>query len=103
MLLDNQREFIWFRTIRAKPGMDEETLDRLKTLSQRFAPPAAMLRYALAAGLNGRKNEAARNLALICHMWPKRNCDEGRASWIALQKQYPQLTSIPFPGLSPQE
>ena len=103
MLLDNQREFIWFRMTRAKPGMDEETLDRLKTLSQRFAPPAAMLRYALAAGLNGRKNEAARNLALICHMWPKRNCDEGRASWIALQKQYPQLTSIPFPGLSPQE
>lgn len=103
MLLDNQREFIWFRMTRAKPGMDEETLDRLKTLSQRFAPPAAMLRYALAAGLNGRENEAARNLALICHMWPTRNCDEGRASWIALQKQYPQLTSIPFPGLPPHK
>jgi O-antigen ligase len=101
-LLDNQREFIWFRMTHAKPGMDENTLDRLKTLSQRFAPPAAMLRYALAAGLNGRKADAERNLRLICHMWPARNCDEGRASWALLQKQYPQLNDIGFPSVPPR-
>jgi O-antigen ligase len=102
-LLDNQREFLWFRSMRATPGLSAETLDRMKILSQRFAPPAAMLRYALAAGLNGREDEAERNLALICHMWPKRNCHEGRASWLILQKQYPQLTSIPFPSLAPHD
>lgn len=100
LLLDNQRELLWFRSMRAAPGMSEETLDRMKTLSRRFAPPAAMLRYALAAGLNGRKADAMRNLALICHMWPERNCDEGRASWAMLQQQYPQLNDIAFPSAS---
>jgi O-antigen ligase len=98
VLLDNQREFIWFRLTPAQRGMNEQTMDRMKVLSQRFAPPAAMLRYALVAGLNGREADAARNLALICHMWTARHCDEGRESWQNAQAKYPTLKSIAYPS-----
>jgi O-antigen ligase len=97
-LLDNQREFVWFRMTPAQAGMSDETVARMKTLSQRFAPPAAMLRYALVTGLNGREAEAARNLRLICHMWPARNCEEGRVSWAKAQQQHPVLKSIAYPS-----
>lgn len=96
-LLDNQREFLWFRLTEARPGMDENTLNRLRTLNQRFAPPAALLRYALAAGLNGRDADAVRNLELICNLWTVKNCHEGRDAWRQAQKQFPQLRQISFP------
>jgi O-antigen ligase len=98
LLLDSQREFLWFRQTEARPGMDGATLDRLRVLNQRFAPPAAMLRYALAAGLNGRDADALRNLRLICNMWTVKNCDEGRDSWRQAQEKYPQLRHIPYPA-----
>ena len=39
VLLDNQREFLWFRLARARPGMSEDDLDRMRSLNQRFSPP----------------------------------------------------------------
>jgi hypothetical protein len=53
------------------------------------------------SGLNGREAEAERNLRLICHMWPARNCEEGRVSWAAAQQQHPALRSIPYPATPP--
>jgi hypothetical protein len=97
IFLDSQREFLWFRLTEARPGMSRATLDRLRVLNQRFAPPAAMLRYALAAGLNGRDADAVRNLRLICSMWTVKNCEEGRVSWQQAQKKFPQLKHIAYP------
>ena len=98
VLLDGQREFLWFRLTEARPGMDDQTLNRLRAVQRRFAPPAALLRYALAAGLNGRDDEAIRNLRLVCSLWPMTNCEEGRVSWTAAQAKFPQLARIAFPA-----
>jgi hypothetical protein len=34
----------------------------------------------------------------VCHMWPRKNCDEGRENWSKLQAQHPKLMSIAFPA-----
>ena len=78
ILLDNQRDFLWFRMTEARAGMSKEELERMRQVNARFMPPAVLLRYAIAAGLNGEAAQAERNLRLVCHMWPVRNCDEGR-------------------------
>lgn len=97
-LLDNQREFLWFRLTPAREGMTTQELDMMRTVSQRFAPPAAMLRYALAAGLNGREAEASRTLEVLCHMWTPTNCAEGRDAWKSAQEKYPKLRMIAYPA-----
>ena len=98
MLLDNQRDFIWFRLTEAREGMSAEDVARMRRINRRYMPPAVMLRYALAAGLNGDPIDAERNLKLICSMWRPIHCDEGRQSWQQLQLRYPRLASIPFPA-----
>jgi Virulence factor membrane-bound polymerase, C-terminal/O-Antigen ligase len=104
ILLDNQREFIWFRLTEAREGMLPQNVERMRRLNLRYMPPAAMLRYALAAGLNDRPDDARRNLRLICQMWRPRNCEEGRASWATLQERFPKLASIEYPAIvTPQE
>ena len=96
-LLDNQREFLRFRLTPAREGMTPQQLDWMRTVTKRFAPPPAMLRYALATGLNGRAAEATLTLNLLCHMWPSRNCEEGRDAWKKAQEQWPRLKAIAFP------
>ena len=103
LLLDNQRDFLWFRMTEARVGMSKEDLERMRQVNARFMPPAVLLRYAIAAGLNGEAAQAERNLRLICHMWPKRNCDEGRTNWAALQSKFPALRSIEFPARNGNE
>jgi O-antigen ligase len=97
-LLDNQREFLWFRMSEAKVGMSDADLERMRQVQQRFMPPAVLLRYAIATGLNDQPDEAQRSLQLVCHMWPRKNCDEGRENWSKLQAQHPKLMSIAFPA-----
>jgi hypothetical protein len=98
VLLDHQRDFLRFRMDPAREGMAESDLDRMRNVSQRFAPPAAMLRYALAAGLNGREAEAERTLRLLCHMWSIVNCNEGREAWLSAQAKYPKLKTVAYPA-----
>ena len=100
ILLDQQREFIRFRLTVAREGMTEADLDMMRTVSQKFAPPAALLRWAIAAGLNGREAEAGRSLKLLCHLWSKDTCDGVRKSWKLLQQEYPRLQAITFPPAS---
>jgi hypothetical protein len=101
LLLDNQREFIWFRLTQARPGMSTEDLDRMRRVAERFMPPAVLLRYALALGLNGQEAESARQLRLICHLWPKKQCTEGRDSWKLAKAKYPALQLIAYPKSDP--
>lgn len=96
-LLDAPREFHRFLVTTARPSMTDGELDWMRTVSQRHAVPAAMLRYALAAGLNGREAEAADTLARLCKMHPKPRCDEAQQSWQLLQQQYPVLLRIHVP------
>ena len=77
--------------------MGKDEIDRMRRVSERFMPPAVLLRYAVAAGLNGQPSEAQRSLRLACHMWPKRNCEQARESWTSLQARFPSLQAIKFP------
>lgn len=98
LLIDNQREFLRFRQTTARPGMSPAELDNMRTISKRFTPPAVLLRYALAMGLNGEPAESTRSLRVLCQIWTEKNCEEGRESWGKLQAQFPQLAAVPFPS-----
>lgn len=98
VLLDAPREYHRYWLTPARAGMTDAEIDWMRNVSQRNAFPPAMLRFALAAGLNGRAQESARTLAILCKVHPKERCDEGRKSWAAAQQQYPVLRSIGFPA-----
>lgn len=97
MLIDSQREFIRFLLTPAKPGMSPAELAAVRQINRHFMGPPAMLRYALAMGLNGHAEEASRNLRLLCHIWSTKYCDQGRVTWTQSQQTHPPLASIPYP------
>jgi hypothetical protein len=97
VLLDQLREYHRFWITRARAGMTDPELAWMRDVTFRNPSHGAMLRYALALGLNGRPDEAGRMLVAICHIHQPRRCDEARESWHALQQQYPTLASMPVP------
>lgn len=96
-LLDALREFHRFWLSRARPGMTEAELDWMRAVVRRYPAPPAQLRYALAAGLNGRKKEATETLARICAMHQPIRCAEAHDSWAQLRRKYPELHGIDMP------
>lgn len=100
-LLDALREFHRFWLTRARPGMTEAELDWMRAVVRRYPAPPAQLRYALAAGLNGRKKEATETLARICAMHQPIRCVEGHDSWEQLRRKYPELHGIDLPAKGP--
>jgi hypothetical protein len=98
ILLDGPREFHRFWTTQAKPGMTTEQVDWMRSVSRRFPVPPAMLRYATAAALNGRPEEAAMVLGRLCKIHEVTRCDEGREAWAALQERYPEAKHVRYPG-----
>jgi len=97
VLLDSLHEFQRYWQTPVKGGATEAELAWARDITLRYAGPPAMLRFALAAGLNGRPQEAADTLARMCKMNLVERCDEGRDSWLKLQAQYPVLNAVPLP------
>ena len=77
--------------------MTAAELDWLHTVSQRYPTPPALTRYAVAAGLNGRADEASRSLKSLCRVHLPRHCDDTRKRWANLVEQHPMLAAISFP------
>ena len=96
-LLDAPREYHRLMLTPARAGMTADEIDWMKRVMQRHAFPPAMMRYALAAGLNGRPDDAALTLRRFCRMHAKPRCAEAREAWGAAQQQFPQLVAIPAP------
>lgn len=96
-LLDQPRDFHRFVLASARRNMAADELEEFRRVVQRQPGPPAMLRYALAAGLNNRPIEAERMLNLLCRMHSLKRCEEGRDSWRIATSEYPELRSIPFP------
>lgn len=96
-LLDQPRQFHRFMLTPARPGMAKSELEWMQQVTQRFPIPPAMMRYALASGLNAEDAEAMRTLRLLCSIQPVKRCEEGRETWQKAQDTYPQLRRIPFP------
>ena len=101
-LLDAPREYHRFKLTHARVGMEAAELDWMRAVVERTPAPPALLRYALATGLNGRAGEAADTLTRLCNMHKPQRCREGRESWVLLQAKYPQLQAITFPARAPQ-
>jgi O-antigen ligase len=97
-LLDQPREYHRFLLTPARPGLSEQQLNFMLRNTTRAARPNAMLRMALALGLNDQPKEAADWLLRICKMHSTARCDEGRSSWAAAQTQWPVLQGIDYPA-----
>lgn len=99
-LLDQPREFHRLVLKSARRNMSLEELDEFQRVVKRQPAPPMMLRYAIAAGLNGRPEEAARTLAILCRIHPVARCDEGRDAWRTAGAQYPELRPVAYPEKS---
>jgi O-antigen ligase len=97
-LLDAQREYVRLWTVEPVAGMAPEQIDWMRVVARRFAAPGALERYALAAGLNGRPDEALRALRLMCRMSLPRHCDRARAAWQQRAAVHPALLAVPYPA-----
>lgn len=97
VVLDGPREFHRLWTTTAHPGMSQDELGAMRRVVERYPVPPALLRYALAAGLNGDPAQAKRTLGVLCRIHPVERCEEGRESWRALQERYPVLRAMEFP------
>lgn len=99
--LDAPREFHRYATTPAREGMAPAELQWMRRVMLRHPYPPALLRYALASGLNGRLDEAALTLERLCRIHPRKRCEEGRESWQAAVTQHPRLATVPLPALPP--
>lgn len=97
-VLDQLQGLLAFAREEARPGMSAEDLARMARVARRWPIPPAMLRHALAAGLNGQPEEARQTLARLCRMHSRERCRELGPSWAALQQRFPQqLKGIVLP------
>jgi len=97
LLLDAPREYHRLMLTPARVGMSPDELDWMQRVTERHAFPPAMMRFAVAAGLNDRKPAAALTLMRLCSMHPPPRCDEGRQAWQAAQQRWPTLMDVPLP------
>jgi hypothetical protein len=97
-VLDQLEAFLAFARTEARVGMTTEELNAFARVVHRYPIPPAMLRLALAQGLNGRPEAAADTLARLCRMHDPARCDEGRESWAVVQSVHPSLMAVPYPA-----
>lgn len=100
ILLDRLLNLHRYMLTPARKSDDPAYMQWVRDVATRQPLAPAMLRYALAAGLNGQVEEAKEVLARICKMHSANLCADGRASWSTLQQQHPELRNISFPPLT---
>jgi hypothetical protein len=96
-LLTQLEAFQRFAQTEARPGMTPEALDFMRKVSERYAYPPSLFRYALAQGLNGQPDGASLTLLRLCRIHPEERCQEMRDGWPALLGRYPQLAAVRLP------
>lgn len=96
-LLSQLGAFLRFARTEARPDMTPDELEFMRQVSERFAYPPTLLRYALANGLNGEPARAQDTMRRLCSVNLATICDEARSAWRQAQARYPQLPSIPQP------
>lgn len=97
-VLDQLQAFLAFARKEARPLMSTDELAQMSRTARRWPIPPAMLRHALAAGLNGQPEEARQTLARLCRMHSRERCRELGPAWAALQHRYPaQLKGVAPP------
>ena len=97
LVLTQLEAFQRFAHTEARVGLRADELLWMQRVASRYAYPPAMLRQALAEGLNGQEEKAALTLQRLCRIHLKERCAEARTSWAQLQRRYPRLAAIPAP------
>jgi len=98
-VLTQLEAFQRFARVEARPGLGPDELAFSRRVAERFAYPPAQFRHALAAGLNGQPEEAARWLAMLCRMHPPVRCTEAIEGWRQAQLKHPVLLAVPAPAV----
>jgi hypothetical protein len=96
-LLDRPRQLHRYMLTPATKSDDPHYLPWVRDVAMRHPMAPAMLRHAVAAGLNREPTEAGAVLQRLCKMHMASLCDQGRESWTQLQERYPELRLIPYP------
>lgn len=96
-LLDGPREYVLLWATKNDDGDPGADIAWLRTVSQRFATPPALLRYAAATGVRGDSTEAMHTLQILCSISLPKYCDEGREKWTQMSERFPALLQVAFP------
>ncbi|QXZ08647.1 O-antigen ligase C-terminal domain-containing protein [Comamonas sp. Y33R10-2] len=94
-LFDQQKNYILFARTTAKENMSEEQLEWMRKISERYGHAPALFRYALAAGLNNRPQDATNSLIRICKTSSSFNCSDSENNWNNLRLKYDHLPNYP--------
>lgn len=98
LLLDQLGEMLQLGRILPSPGMPERDIERFRIASDHTMWATAQMRYAVALGLNGRPDEASRELQKLRDFYGERSYAQARGLILELRKeQYPQLLAIDLP------
>ena len=100
LLLDRPRQLHRYMLTPARKDPDPAYMEWVRFMTMRHSTPSAMLRHAIAAGLNGQRDESAQVLVRMCKLFKGPLCDQGRISWAGIQSSYPELAGIPYPAVS---
>ncbi|WP_159433794.1 PglL family O-oligosaccharyltransferase [Acidovorax soli] len=97
-LLTQLHEFMRFARKPQTPGMTSQDLEGMRKISERYAYPSSMYRYALAQALNNDPHGAQQTLERLCKMQSVAACIDARRQWdVDAIRHYPQLSTAPFP------
>lgn len=97
VLLTQLEEFIRLARTEAREGMADEELRWMEQVAHRYPYPPALMRYALALGLNNRPEEAALELRRLQQIQATGQFKEVRDVWPSLVSLYPQLGKVTLP------
>ncbi len=97
-LLDQHRTMLKALRLKATPSMPEAEIALLAKASNRYFWTALHFKYALALGLNGRPEQATRELELIRGLFGEKIYAAVREDFLRLQREvHPQLERVMIP------
>ena len=98
LLLTQLREFVRYARTPAVVGMDDEDLEWMGKVVQRYPYPPSLSRYSLALAFNGRSAEADKQLLILCSLYGADRYDEVLHAFLAMRDSYPQLRGMKVLG-----
>ena len=99
LVLDQLEGLLRFARTEARPGMPQSDVETMRRMSERMGYPSVMMRYALAAGLNGDAATARLTLDRLCRIHTAPRCEEAREAWASATTRWPVLQAVALPEL----
>ncbi|MCA3237340.1 MAG: O-antigen ligase C-terminal domain-containing protein [Curvibacter sp.] len=95
LLLDQIGEVLYLGRLEPTPHMPKEDIERLRVASDNTMWATAHLRYIVSLGLNGRPDDAKRELRKLKDFYGERSYAQAKSLILELQKsKYPQLKDV---------